>query len=111
MRHTQRNPYRSPADPVPDPEKIVKKRKTSQKGASGSGNPKQSYVSLPERLVTEHAHVENIEPSTISEGILSKIHKAPCSISSPLDPSPKKTSLPVHHIPLALSVISQLHTF
>jgi len=28
-----------------------------------------------------------------------------------LDLSPKKASLPVHHIPLALSVISQLPTF
>ena len=47
---------------MPDPEKIVKQRKASQKGASGSGKPKQSYVSLQERLVTEHAYVENIEP-------------------------------------------------
>lgn len=111
MRHTRRNPQKSAADPVPDLEKIVKQSKISRKGASGSGKPKQSYVSLQERLVAEHAHVEIIEPSTISEEILSEIHKAPCSISFPLAISPKETNLPVHHIPLALSVISQLTTF
>jgi len=78
VRHTQRNPQKSPADPVPNPEKIVKQSKLSRKGASGLGKPKQSYLSLQERLVTEHTHVENIEPSTISEGIPSEIHKAPC---------------------------------
>jgi len=96
---------------VPDPKNIVKQRKTSRKGALGSSKPKQSYVSLQESLVTEHAHVENIDLSTISEEIPSEIYKAPSSISSPLDLSPKKTSLLVHHIPLALSIISQLPTF
>ena len=67
MRLTWRNPQKSLADPVPDPEKIVKQRKTSQKGASRLGKPKQSYVSLLERLVTEHIHVENIDASITSE--------------------------------------------
>ena len=135
MRHAQRNPQKSPADPVPDPEKIVKQKKTSQKGASGSskpkqsyvslqerlvaehahvenlegesgsGKPKQSYVSLQERLVVEHAHVENIERSTISEEILSEIHKSPCTISSPLDLNPKKPFLP------SISFLQPCHSF
>jgi len=46
VRHTPRNPQKSPAGLVPDPENIVKQKNTSQKGASGSGKPKQSYVSL-----------------------------------------------------------------
>ena len=96
---------------MPDTEKIVKQSKISQKGASGSGKPKQPYVSLQERLVTEHSHIENIEPNTISEEILSEIHKAPCSISPPLDLSPKKAFLLVHHIHLSLTVISKLPTF
>jgi len=87
---------------VPDPEKIVKQRKTSPKGTSVSGKPKQSSVSLQERLATEYAHVENIEPSIISEEIFPEINKAPCSISSPLDLSPKKTSPTVHQFPSTL---------
>ena len=62
-------------------------------------------------LVAEHAHVENIEPSTVSEGIFSEIHKAPCPISSPLDLSPKKTSPTFHQFPSAMSFIPQLPTF
>ena len=90
-----------------DPKKIVKQRKTSQKGASGSGTPKQSYVSLPERLVTEHVHVENIELGTISEENFPEIHKAPCALSSPLDLNLKKASHIVHHFPLSLSFVPQ----
>ena len=75
-----------------DPEKIVKQSKISRKGALGSGKPKQSYVSLQESLIAENVHFEDIEPSTFSEEIISEIHKAPCSLSSPLDLSPKKTS-------------------
>jgi len=107
VRHTQKNPQKSPADPVPNPENIFNQRKALQKGASGPGKHKQSYVSLQERFITEHAHVKNIEPSTISEEILSEIQKDPCSISSPLDLSPKKTSPIVHQFPSALSFISQ----
>lgn len=96
---------------MPDLEKIVKQRKTSQKGASGSGKPKQSYISLPERLVIKHLHGENIASSTSSEEIFLENHKAPISLGPPLALSPKETSLLVHHIPLALSFISQLPTF
>lgn len=111
MRHTQRNPQKSSADSVPDLEKIVKQRKTSQKGASRLGKPKQSYVSLQERLVVEQVHFEDIEPSNFSEEIILEIHRAPFSLSFPLDLSPKKTSHTVHHIPLSLSSIPQLPTF
>ena len=93
MRHTQRNPQKSPADPVPDPKKIVKPKNIIQKGESGSGKPKQSYVSLQERLVTEHVHFDNIEPNITSEEIILEIHKSPCSSSSPLDLSPKKSPI------------------
>ena len=111
VRHTRRNPQKSPANPVPEPEKIIKERKTSQKGASGSGKPKQSYASLQERIVTEHIHIENIASSTSSEENFSEIHKAPYSLGTPLDFNPKETSPPVHYIPLTLPMISQLPTF
>ena len=52
-----------------DPEKIVKQRRTSQKGASGSGKPKKYYVSLQEKVITEDVHFEDIEPSNVSEQI------------------------------------------
>ena len=111
MRHTQRNPQKSPADPVLDPERIVKKKKFIQKGASRSGKPKQSYVSLQESLIAENVHFEDIEPIIVNEEIPSDIHKHPCSISPPLDISPNKTSPKVHHTPFSLSFISQLPTF
>jgi len=96
---------------MPDPKKIVKQRKTSQKGGSRSGKPKQSYVSLQERLIAEHVQFEDIEPSIVSEEIPLEIHKAPCPLSSPLDLNPKRISHTVHHIPLSLSFIPQLPTF
>lgn len=109
MRHTRRNPQKSPADPPanppPDPEKIVKQRKTSQNEALGSGKPKQSCVSLQERLLAEHVHFEDLKPSAFSEEISSEIHKASCSLISPLDLRPRKASHTVHHIPLSLSFI------
>ena len=77
MRHAQINPQKSQADSVPDPEKISKKRKTSQKGASGSGEPKKFYVSLQEKIIAENIWFEDIEPSIVSEEILSEIHKTP----------------------------------
>lgn len=106
VRHIRRNPQKSPADLVPHPEKTVKQRKTSQKGASGSGKPKKAYVSPQERLVVEHVCAESIEPSTVSEETFPEIHKAPCLVSSPLDISPKETSLIAHQFPYALSFIS-----
>ena len=39
---------------MPDPENIVKLKKTSQKGASGLGKPKKSYVSLQEKVIVEN---------------------------------------------------------
>ena len=53
MRHTQRNPQKSPAEPVPDPERTVKSKKASQKGASGLGKPKKSYSSLKDKVIAE----------------------------------------------------------
>ena len=110
MRHTRRNPQKSPADPAPDPEKIVKLKKTSQKGASGSGKPKKTYASLKDKVITENIQLKDIEPSVASEKIPSQIHIAPCSVSSPLNLSPNKASHTVHHIPLCLSSISLFPT-
>jgi len=77
VRHTRRNPQKSLAHPVPDPEKIFKQGKTSQKGASGSGKPKKCYISLQENIVAENVQFEDIDPSIVSEEIPSGIHKAP----------------------------------
>ena len=54
---------------MPNLEKIVKQRKTSQKGASGSGKPKKSYVSLQEKVITENIQFEDLEPNVVSEEI------------------------------------------
>jgi len=54
VRHTQRNPQKSPVDPVGDPEKIVKSKKISQKRASGLGKTKKSYVSLQDKAIVEN---------------------------------------------------------
>ena len=88
MRHTRRNPKKSLADPVPDPEKIAKQRKTSQKEASGSSKPKKTYASLKEKVIAEDIQFEDLEPSAISQEIPSEIHTAPFLVSSPLDLSP-----------------------
>ncbi len=99
MRHTWRNPQKSLAEPVPDPEKIVKSKKTSQKGASGPGKPKNSYVSLQEKAIVENVSFEDIEPSVASEKSPTDIHTYPYSFSSAVDLSPKIASHTVHHIP------------
>ena len=67
MRHTRRKPQKLQADPILDPEKIIKERKVSQKGASGLDKPKQSSISLQERLVIEQIQVESIVSNTSSE--------------------------------------------
>ena len=54
---------------MPDPEKIVKQRKTSQKGASGLGKPKKFYVSLQEKVIAKNVQFEGIEPSIVGEQI------------------------------------------
>jgi len=53
VRHTQRNPQKLQADPVPNLEKTIKEKKVLQKGASGSGKPKQYSISLQEDLAIE----------------------------------------------------------
>lgn len=79
MTHTQRNPDKPQADPVPDPvpdlENIIKERKVFQKGASGSSKPKQSPISLQERPVIEQIYVESITSNTSSGEKLIEIHK------------------------------------
>lgn len=89
---------------------ISKQRKTSQKGASRSGKPKKSYVSLQKKIIAEDIQFKNLEPSIVSKEIPSEIHKAPCSVSSPLDLSPKKNSHTFNHIPWCLPSISLLPT-
>ena len=107
MQHTQRNPQKTQANPVPDPEKIIKERKALQKGASGSAKPKQYSISLQENPAIEQIHVESIASNTNSEEKLSEIHKAPYSLGSPFVVSPKETSPPIHHTPLVLSITPQ----
>jgi len=110
VRHTWRNPQKSLADRVPDPEKIVKQWKTSQKGASRSGKPKKSYISLQEKIIAENIQFEDLESSIVGKEILTEIHKDPFLFSSPLDLSLKKASHTVHRIPLSLSSISLIST-
>lgn len=92
---------------MPDPEKIIKERKVLQKGALGSSKPKQSSISLQERLVIEQIHVESITSNTSNEEKISENHKAPYSLGSPFLVSLKETSPPIHHTPLVLSVTPQ----
>ncbi len=103
-RHTQINSQNSQADPVPDPEKIIKERKVLHKGALGSGKPKQSPISLQERPVIEQIYVESIASNTSSEEKLLEIHKAPYSLGFPFVVCPKETSPPIHHTPSVLSI-------
>ena len=95
---------------MPDPKKIVKQKKKSQKGASGSGKPKKSYASLQGKVIVQNAQFEELEPCIGSEESPAEIHKAPSSFNSSLDLSPSKVSHTVHHIPLSLSSISLLPT-
>ena len=75
-----------------------------QKGALGSGKPKQYFISLQENPTIEQIHVESIAYNTNSEEKLSEINKAPYSLGSPCVVSPKETSPPIHHTPLFMSV-------
>ena len=95
---------------MPNPEKIAKQKKASQKGASRSGKPKKSYVSLKEKVIAEDIQFEDLEPDTVSKEIPSEINRAPYSVSSPLDLSPKKASHTVHQFPSFSSSISLLPT-
>jgi len=95
---------------MPSPEKVVKQKKTSQKGASGSGKPGKSYLSLHEEFLVENTQFEDLKPSIASEEIPTKIHKAPCPFSSPLNLSPKKASHIFHNIPLSFLSITLLQT-
>jgi len=107
VRHTRRNPQKLQDELELDPKNIIKERKILQKGASGSGKPKKSSISLQERLVIEHIHVESIASNTSSEEKLSEIHKDPYSLGYPFLVSLKETSPPIHHTPLVLSITPQ----
>ena len=93
-----------------DPKKIVKVKKTSQKGALGLGKPNKSYLSMHEEFLVENAQFEDIDPSIVSEETPAEIHKAPCPFSSPLDLNPKKESHMVPNILMSLSSISFSYT-
>jgi len=95
---------------VPDPEKVVKSKKSSQKGASGSGKPKKSYISPQEEVIVEIRQFEELEPSIASEESPAEIQTTPYTVSFPLDLNPKKASPTVHHIPLSLPSISLFPT-
>ena len=110
VRHTRRNPQKLPTEPVPEPERTVKSKKSSQKGASGSGKPKNYDISLEDEFITEELQLEFLEPSTVNKEIPSEISSTPCAICSPLNLSPKKASHIVHNIPLPLSSITLLQT-
>ena len=107
VRCTRRNPQKLQADKVLDPEKIIKSRKVLQKGASSTGKPKQSSISLQERLVIEQIHVESIASNTSSEEKLLDIHKAPYSSGFPFVVCQKETSPTIHHTPLVLLITPQ----
>ena len=107
MRHTWKNPQKSQVDPVPDPETIIKGRKVLHKGASGSGKPKQSPISLQERPIIEQIYVESIASNTSNEEKLLEIHKAPYSLGFPFVVCPKETSNPIHNTPLVMLVTPQ----
>jgi len=110
VRHTRRNPQKSPAELVHDPEKIAKSKKTSQKGAPGLGKPKKSYFSLHEEFLVENTQFEDLEPSAASEQTPVEINRAPYQSSSPLNLSPKKASHSVQNIPLSMPSIKLLPT-
>ena len=107
MRHTQRNPQKSQANPIPDPRKTLKEIKTLQKGASGLRKPKQCSIYLQENSTIEQIHVESTDSNTSSEEKLSEIHKSTYYLGSPFSLSLKETSAPIHHTPLVLSVTLQ----
>jgi len=95
---------------VPEPEGTVRSKKASQKGASGSGNPKKSHSSLKDKVIAEDLQFEDLEHNTVNKEKPSEISSAPCSVSSPLNLSPKKASHSVQNIPLSLPSITLLPT-
>lgn len=78
-----------------------------QKGASGSGKPKQSPISLQERPVIEQIYVESIASNTSNEEKLLESHKAPYSLGFPFVVCLKETSPPIHHTPSVPSITPQ----
>jgi len=95
---------------VPDPKKIIKLKRTSQKGASRSSKPKKTHASLKDKVKAEDIQFEYLEPSTITKEIPSEINTTPCPSSSPLNLSPKKASHIAHNTPLSRSSITLLQT-
>ena len=89
MRHTQRNPQKSPTEPLHDPERIVKSKKSSQKGASRSRKPKNFVFSLKDEFLAGELQLEVLEPNNVNKEIPSEISSAPCAVSSPLNQGQK----------------------
>ena len=95
---------------MPDPESTVKSKKSSQKGASGSGKPKKSHASLKDEVIVEYIQFEDLEPNTFNKETHVEINRAPYQSSSPLNLSPKKASHTVQNIPLYLPSTTLLPT-
>jgi len=110
VRHIRRNPQKSPAELLLDPERIVKSKKSSKKGASGSGKPKNSDLSLKNEFITEESQLEVLEPNAINKEIPSEISSTPCAVNSPLNLSAKKASHTVQNIPISLPSIALFPT-
>jgi len=106
VRHTQRNPQKAPVEPVPEPEKNGKSKKSTQKGALGLGKPKKSHSSLKDTVISEDLQFEYLEVSIVNKEKPSEISSAPSKISSPSNLSPKKASHSVQNIPLSLPSIT-----
>jgi len=110
VRNTQRNPQKIPAELVPEPERTVKLKKSSQKGALGSGKPKKSHSSLKDKVVAEDIQIEHLQISTVNKEKPLEIGSVPCTVSSPMNLSPKKASNSVQNIPLSQPSITLLPT-
>ena len=63
---------------MPDPERTVKLKKASQKGASRSGNPKKIHASMKDKVIAEDIQFEDLKLNTVSKGIPSDINTTPC---------------------------------
>jgi len=52
-----------------DLERVIKSKKSSNKGASGSGKPKNSDSSLKNEFMAEESQLEVLEPSAVNREI------------------------------------------
>jgi len=56
-----------------DPERIVKSKKSSKKGASGSGKPKNSDLSLKNEFIVEESQLESWSPALLIKKFLQRL--------------------------------------